>query len=450
MKTATHLGIALACVAALAACKGDKAANAAMPSGYQEVDRAFGIRAGGVVTEAGLSQAPVVEFRKGGSYALYPLFTDCKGGIRRGSGTLFAKDGTIEDQLAGEAGLSIATHPQYKAVVDRICASAADARALADPFSPRKAMEMLYGPLDNAGEAAWKTTIDGDALDLRVSVRSAGEFSEGRARKQFLVIGSRNPGCDVHACGAGIVGAASFVFDKGRWLLESHEPNLAATGQYGAAPSSGGIRNLAGQGQPPLLLVDGGCFGNGGYCETSGVILSRDGQRFHRAWEGTLSNDDSGSSRCLDTGECTKWEAGFEFKPGSGAQPGTLLMKRTGQAWDQDVGGLSDLDETIRFQLNPATGELRESAREGGATPRVDQPSSAGMTAVDAAAESASADAASMVNRTRAARAAAQAAAEAARPNRTRAHAARARSAADAAAEAAAEAAAAAAEEASR
>lgn len=412
-----YIFISLGLVALIAGCKGDKTDNAAMPAGYEEVDAAFGIRTGGIVTKGGMSQAPVVEFRKGGSYALYPLVTDCHGQVERGSGTLFAKDGTIEDQLPAESGLSLASHPQYKAVVDRLCASVAEARALPDPFSPRQAIAMLYGDVDNNGEAAWPTRIDNEDVTLRVSSRASGEFNEGGVRKQYLVIGSRNPECEAHACGGGIVGVASFVFDKGKWQLESHEPQLAMAGQYGTAPPAEAITQLASKGQPPLLLLDGGCFGNGGYCETSGVLIARAGNRFQRAWEGSLSNDTSASPECESQGHCTRWDARFDFKPATGKTPAALVMKRTGEEWDEEAGGLFTIDETISYQLNAATGELLESSREGGRTPK-EMPAASTTegeaTPADPGTSETPAESSSMVNRARTYRSAADAAAEAA------------------------------------
>ena len=111
----------------LGACsrdEGSATASRAMPEGYEEVDAAFGVQAGGLVHEGGRYTVPVVEFRTGGDYALYPVTTACDGSFSRGAGTLFDRAGTIKDDLGAQDARPVSASPQFAALIGRICREA--------------------------------------------------------------------------------------------------------------------------------------------------------------------------------------------------------------------------------------------------------------------------------------------------------------------------------------
>lgn len=110
------------CVGLLGCGKKDDAKPDGMPEGYVRVNKAFGVRMAGLAELEGLRQrAPVVEFRAGGDYAMYPVTTDCEGNFQRGAGLVFAADGTVREQVPEQAVETVAGSPQFAPLLDRIC-----------------------------------------------------------------------------------------------------------------------------------------------------------------------------------------------------------------------------------------------------------------------------------------------------------------------------------------
>ena len=342
----------LAAAVLLAACKGDSDQPAAMPAGYERIDAAFGFRPAGATYANGQAQAPAVEFRANGDYALYPFAADCNGHFSRGAGMVFAADGTVREQSAAQDKSDLSANPQYQPLADRLCTAAKENRFVPDPFDLKQALVLLHGEVDANGEATLITKVEGEPAALRVSVRTSGEFTENGAKKRYLITGSRNSECEAHACGGGIVGAATFELKAGKWQLQSQQADLLTTGQYGAAPAAAQIGNLRSGLDTPILRIDSDCFGNGGYCSTPVNLIAYVSGGFAVVWGGTSSDDTSYSPECENNGHCTDWKSELALKSTGNAGWPELVVARKGKEWNADTSELLAIDETVTYRFD--------------------------------------------------------------------------------------------------
>lgn len=361
--------VAGALATALGACgdRGDASATAAreMPAGYEAVDAAFGVRPGDLVHEGGRSTVPVVEFRTGGDYALYPVTTGCDGSFSRGAGTLFAQDGTIREDIAAQDARLLSASPQFEGLLARICEHARNSRFVADPFTPKEAMALLFGAADANGEADWLQPAEDEVEGgmRRVSLRSSGAYTADGQRWSYLLTGARDPECEASACGGGAIGGALFRFADGRWVLASHEPAILYAGGYGEAVPGDRIHRLGADGQPPLLRVDSGACQMGECGQQASLVGVVDGRMAH-LWTGDTAFDDEGTVGCVDLGHCSNWTADIRLLAGTGGAFPDLELAKTGRSWDEARGALFQLDETVVYRYAPAEG-YREVSRSG-------------------------------------------------------------------------------------
>lgn len=356
---------------ALGACgRTDEADSATasrqMPQGYEEVDAAFGVRTGGLVHEGGRYTSPVVEFRTGGDYALYPLTTACDGSFSRGAGTVFSRDGTVREEIGAQDSRPLSASPQFEALIERICSEAKSSRVVVDPFRPQDALALLYGPVDENGEANWMPDAD-DGLESdtqRVSLRRNGAFAVGEERWSYVLTGSRDPGCEAHVCGGGAVGGALFRFADGKWALASHVPMILRAGTYGEAVDGNAFRILQVDGRPPLVQVDSGDC-HMGHCAASATLVAVVDGRFATVLSEGIVEHDRGSMRCEDSGRCTDWSASIRLLDGGDAAFPDVELVRKGTSWDEDRSALFEIDETVVYRYD-SVGRYHEHARSGG------------------------------------------------------------------------------------
>lgn len=337
-----------------------------MPEGYEAVDAAFGLRTGGLVHDGGSYTLPVVEFRTGGDYALYPVTTTCDGSFSRGPGTLFARAGTIKDDLGAQAARPLSASPQFSALLERICRDAASSRFVADPFNPRDALVLLFGQMDAKGEAGWMPAAE-DGFEngnQRVSLRRSGAFAVGGERWSYILTGSRDPECEARACAGGAIGGALFRFEEGKWVLASHAPAILRAGSYGEAAAGDSIHSLRADVHPPLIRVDSGDC-HFGYCGASTSLVAVVGGRLAQVWSGAIAEENLGTTSCDEQRQCTDWEAGIRVLAGGDSNFPDFELARKGQFWEEDRGAHFEIDEAVVYRYDPA-GSYHEHSRSGG------------------------------------------------------------------------------------
>ena len=333
-----------------------------MPAGYEAVSEAFGVRAGGLAHEGGVYVMPVVEFRTGDDYALYPIATQCDGNFARGPGTVFASDGTVKENIQQQSPQPVSASPQFAPVIDRICRDARASRFVPDPFKPQEALALLFGPPDVRGEVQWNHDgSDGlEAGSMRVSLRKSGQFTQGRERWAYILTGSRNPQCEGNACGRGAIGAALFRFDGGKWVLVSHNPVVIIAGRFGNATGAEDIKDLQPDGKWPLISVlSGDCDTE--VCSMQTTLLSVVDDRFADTWTGQVSYT---SQTCLEDGPCNDWASQIKTIPVSGRELPDIQVTTTGTRWDEASGKLFRLNEKATYRFDPA-GKYHEISRTG-------------------------------------------------------------------------------------
>ncbi|HEY4581894.1 MAG TPA: hypothetical protein VIG88_03385, partial [Lysobacter sp.] len=210
----------------------EDAKPAGMPDGYERVNKAFGVRMAGLAELDGQQQrAPVVEFRAGGDYAMYPLTTDCEGHFQRGAGLVFAADGTVREQVPEQAMETLAASPHFGPVLDRICTPSR--QALAAIRNDASHWRTRFGLLEIAGERGAnvvslkkRPVADGSALAF------AGTYAVGDA--DLVLLHERDLGT---ACPGGEYRVLSVVRD-----------GATASRAFGTCV----------EGEPQVRVVDGG------------------------------------------------------------------------------------------------------------------------------------------------------------------------------------------------
>lgn len=360
----------MACVIVLAsACKKEQAKIVATPPDYVMVDSVYGLNQKRITAVGDTFTAPIMEKNAGGGYALYPITTNCIGMLARGAGTVFTADGSVLEHTKEQSPFDLKTSPQYEALIKQICAGANKAKSIGASFDPDKAMELIYGKLDDNREALQVLTTEDDAKhQFMVSSRKQGEFLDGGERKMYLITGSRDPECDSHACGGGPIGAAIFKKTADGWTLEGNQPDIVRTGAYGAAPDPQSIISLRAGNDLPVLRVNGICFGNGGECATPVDILVYANGRFLDAWSGDASVDTTATTWCESDGKCSDYQSAFEVAKADPQQVPQLIIMTKGKEWDDDAEKLFKIDQTQVFNFDLAGGKYLEQSKTGGKT----------------------------------------------------------------------------------
>jgi len=205
------------------------------------------------------------------------------------------------------------------------------------PFSIDEALKQLYHNYDPAKKTAqWECTkeqqtkesdrlcdyLEAGALkDVSVSVLLTAQVPEGDVTRVYLATSAEPAEFDCHAC-IPATGAAAFVWQGQRWILESANVAAAYLGGWGEAPRTDLITIGP---QKHGLLLSSTDMGQG-YVGAIKQLLAPIGKSVEEIWSLKDDDDDSGSidpdDKLLAKPVC-RASAAFRFLAGDEESEGT-------------------------------------------------------------------------------------------------------------------------------